>query len=109
EAEELLRHPSGSQIGASLWGSQAERVRWIRHNVWNRLPPVLRPAGYFVYRYLLRMGFLDGREALISQLLQAFWFPLLIDTYYLEMKRSDEARGAPQASAPSNAASRRST
>jgi glycosyltransferase involved in cell wall biosynthesis len=86
EATELFKEPEG-YIDASLLGTQAERKRWVRYKVWNRLPPLVRPVAYFSYRYFLRGGFLEGREAFVFHALQAFWFPLLIDAKYLEMKR----------------------
>jgi glycosyltransferase involved in cell wall biosynthesis len=73
-------------LKASLWGTQAERKRWLRERVWNRLPLLLRPMLYFVYRYFLRLGFLDGKAGLIYHFLQGLWFPFLIDVKYLEIK-----------------------
>jgi len=90
EAEELLRRDQGvreGEIALQFSGSQAQRKRWMRHRVWNRLPPLMRPFLYFFYRYVLRGGFLDGRAALVYHFMQALWFPLLIDVKYLEMKR----------------------
>jgi glycosyltransferase involved in cell wall biosynthesis len=86
EAAEIVREAQSDTIEARLLGSQAQRTRWIRHRVWNRLPPVVRPFLYFVYRLVLRGGFLDGREAIIYHFLHAFWYPMLIDIYFLEMK-----------------------
>lgn len=83
EALELLKEPEG-YIDADFWGSQAERKRWIRYRIWNKMPPLLRPLIYFSYRYWVRGGFLDGKEAFVFHSLQAFWFPLLIDAKYLE-------------------------
>jgi len=90
EAFELLRaqQQPGSDSMARLWGTQAERKRWIRQHIWNSLlPPLLRPLLLFLYRYLLRLGFLDGREGLIYHVLQGLWFPFLIDVKFLEKKR----------------------
>jgi hypothetical protein len=53
----------------------------------------VRPWLYFVYRYLLRGGFLDGKEAFVFHFLHALWFPLLIDAFWLEqrlVRRADE-------------------
>jgi glycosyltransferase involved in cell wall biosynthesis len=88
EAGELLRNriAGHSRIQARLFGSQAERKRWMRQQVWERLPPILRPFLYFFFRYVVRAGFLDGRAALIYHFLQALWFPLLIDVKYLELR-----------------------
>jgi glycosyltransferase involved in cell wall biosynthesis len=97
EAEELLKTPDASQLAPSLFGSQGERIRWFQQKVWNRLPPLVRPLGYFGYRYVLRLGFLDGREALVYHLLHALWYRLLIDAYYLELRSSPTSASAPPA------------
>ena len=89
EAQELLKRDDNVQqheIHARLFGSQAERKRWLRRHIWERLPPLLRPFVYFAYRYVLCGGFLDGREAFIFHFLQGLWFPLLIDAKYLELR-----------------------
>lgn len=89
EAQELLNTrsaPGYQEIDARVFGTQAQRKRWLRYKVWNHLPPLIRPFFYFLYRYLLRGGFLDGKEAFIYHFLQGLWFPLLTDIKYLELK-----------------------
>jgi glycosyltransferase involved in cell wall biosynthesis len=93
ESRELLRQrssPDYHEIDARLFGTQAQRKRWLRHKVWNRLPPLVRPFFYFFYRYILAGGFLDGRQAFAYHFLQALWFPMLIDIKYLELKSSGQ-------------------
>lgn len=59
--------------------------QWIRYNIWNKLPIiVVRPFVYFLYRYIFRLGFLDGKEGFIYHFLQGFWFWFIIDVKYLE-------------------------
>lgn len=91
EAEELvrIRGATGSErrVPARFWGTQAERKRWLRERVWNRLQPVVRPWLYFFYRLVLRGGLLDGWQAVAYHTLQGLWFPLLIDLFYLERRR----------------------
>lgn len=89
EAEELFNlrtAPDYSEIGLNLFGGQAQRRRWIRYKIWNRLPPFIRPFIYFFYRYILLGGFLDGSKAFAFHFLQALWYPLLIDIKYIELK-----------------------
>jgi len=96
EAQELLntRSEKGYQeIDARLLGTQAQRKRWLRYKIWNNLPPLIRPFFYFIYRYILLGGFLDGREAFIFHFLQALWYPMLIDVKYLEMKMARSRNG----------------
>jgi glycosyltransferase involved in cell wall biosynthesis len=88
EAQTLLaaRESSYQEIDARLGGTQAQRKRWLRHRVWNRMPPLIRPFFYFLYRYIVKAGFLDGRQGFIFHFLQALWFPMLIDIKYLELR-----------------------
>lgn len=99
EAGELVRaetrRASGEAVdSAKFLGTQSERKRWLREKVWNRLlPPLVRPFLYFIYRYFLKLGFLDGREGLIYHFLQGLWFPFLIDVHYVERKRKARREG----------------
>jgi len=88
EALELFNTRSAegyAEVDVRLFGTQEQRKRWLRYKVWNKLPPLLRPNFYFIYRYIFAGGFLDGRNAFIYHFLQALWLPMLIDIFYLEM------------------------
>jgi len=92
EALELARTEGENcyrEVDANLLGAQVQRKRWIRRYVWNRLPPMIRPLGYFFYRYVLRFGFLDGMAGFTFNFLQALWYPMLIDIKYLEQRRRE--------------------
>ncbi len=69
EARVLLR-PEGvpEEVSADLFGSQAQRRRWLKRNLY-RLPG--SPALLFLYRYIFRLGFLDGVPGLIYCVFQA--------------------------------------
>jgi glycosyltransferase involved in cell wall biosynthesis len=63
EARVLSREESeGSEISASLFGTQAQRRRWLKEKLFS-VPG--SPVGLFLYRYLFRLGFLDGVPGLI--------------------------------------------
>jgi len=74
------------EIDVNFFGDQAQRKRWIRYKVWNRLPPLIRPFLYFFYRYIFVGGFLDGRNAFAFHFFQALWYPFLIDVKFLKLK-----------------------
>jgi hypothetical protein len=50
------------EVKPRLFGSQAERRRWLKLQLFD-LPG--SPALLFLYRYLVRLGFLDGIPGLI--------------------------------------------
>lgn len=88
EATELLRADERSQgvLHGRLLGDPRERTRWLKRYYY-RLPPGLRSTAYFVYRYLFRLGFLDGREGFYFAVLQAFWFRTLVDAKVHERRK----------------------
>jgi glycosyltransferase involved in cell wall biosynthesis len=49
-----------------------------------QLPPLIRPFIYFAYRYVLRLGFLDGLRGALFHLLQGLWYRLIVDVLILE-------------------------
>jgi glycosyltransferase involved in cell wall biosynthesis len=88
EAREFLQETLAvgyrSSIRARFRGSQAERKRWIKLKVWNRLPLLLRPFLFFFRNYFLKLGFLDGRAGLVYHVLWSFWYPFLVSARILE-------------------------
>ena len=79
---------SGGGPPPRLLGAPDERVAWMKA-LWARLPPYLRPSLYFFYRYVLRLGFLDGKEGFVFHFLQAWWYRLLVDIKTDELRRGD--------------------
>ncbi|MEO1987404.1 MAG: glycosyltransferase family 2 protein [Martelella sp.] len=72
---------------ANLHGNQqAGKKRWIKEHIYNRLPGGLRAFLYFVYRYVLRLGFLDGSAGTAFHVLQGLWYRYLVDTKLREVK-----------------------
>jgi hypothetical protein len=54
-------------------GSQAAVKRWLKEMVYAPLPGGFRAFAYFFYRYVLRLGFLDGQAGTAFHFLQGFW------------------------------------
>lgn len=72
---------------AKFWGNSIERKRWVRLNIWNKLlPPLIRPFLYFIYRYFIRLGFLDGKIGFIYHFNHALVYRLFIDIKFIEKK-----------------------
>lgn len=78
---------------ASLCGGQAGLKRWVKEKIYARLPGGFRACAYFFWRYVVRLGFLDGKEGTAFHVLQGFWYRYLVDIKLHEvrmyMKRHD--------------------
>ena len=69
EAQVLLQNEAvPGEIPPSLFGTQAQRRRWLKKKIF-AIPG--SPALLFLYRYLFRLGFLDGVPGLIYCSFQA--------------------------------------
>ena len=80
-------------IRPDFWGSPDERTAWLKQ-IWWQLPLYVRPILYFIYRFIFRLGILDGREGTIFHFLQAYWFRLIVDIKIDEINQ--QARGGRQ-------------
>jgi glycosyltransferase involved in cell wall biosynthesis len=80
------RSADDAVIQASVTGRQDSSRRWIKDKLYLRLPLFVRPFLYFIYRYFLRLGFLDGTRGLIFHFLQAFWYRFLVDAKLYEYR-----------------------
>ncbi|MEM9853439.1 MAG: glycosyltransferase family 2 protein, partial [Pseudomonadota bacterium] len=74
-------------------GQSAGLKRWIKENIYRRLPVSLRALAYFFYRYVLRGGFWDGYPGLAFHVLQGFWYRFLVDAKLYEARKSLAANG----------------
>lgn len=68
--------------------SQAGLKRIVKERIYNVLPAFSGPVFYFLYRYFLRFGFLDGKEGTIYHFLQGFWYRFLVEAKVMELDRA---------------------
>ena len=78
-----------SRLGA-IFGAPDRRTAYLKQ-VWRGLPLYVRPCLYVFYRYVLRLGFLDGKQGFIFHVLQGFWYRLLVDINLDELRRTGVA------------------
>ncbi|MCB9283001.1 MAG: glycosyltransferase family 2 protein [Lewinellaceae bacterium] len=87
EAIETVAHAHNQgEVAARFFGTPIERRRWLKTRLFLRTPLFLRGFLYFLYRYLLRGGFRDGKMGLVFHFLQGFWFRFLIDANVVELR-----------------------
>lgn len=79
---------AGAALQPRLQGDPRERTRWLKA-LYYRLPSGLRALAYFIYRYVFRLGFLDGREGLYFAFLQGLWFRMLVDAKMHEARQAE--------------------
>jgi glycosyltransferase involved in cell wall biosynthesis len=58
--------------------------RRMKQAVYLRFPLFYRAFAYWLYRYVFKLGFLDGKEGLIYHFLHGFWYRFLVDAKLYE-------------------------
>ncbi|MBN1472207.1 MAG: glycosyltransferase family 2 protein [Syntrophaceae bacterium] len=85
EIAELTNIGEQNEIAGRIHGNPVEKKRALR-NFYYQMPLLIRPFMLFLYRYIFRLGFLDGWEGLIFFVLQTFWFRFLVDAKLFERR-----------------------
>lgn len=67
---------------------QAKIVRKLKNYGYYSFPKFLRAHLYFIFRYYIQMGFLDGIEGKIYNFLQAYWYRFLVDAKLYECEKN---------------------
>lgn len=68
--------------GEEVEKKRAQKARYAR------MPLFWRAFGYFVYRYIIKLGFLDGKEGFLWDFLQGWWYRTLVDAKVYEIKKA---------------------
>jgi glycosyltransferase involved in cell wall biosynthesis len=89
EEVERRRNLRSQTVKPQFFGTPDQRTAWLKR-LWWKMPLFIRPFIYFTYRYIFRLGILDGSTGFIFHFLQAFWFRLLVDIKILELLKKEK-------------------
>ena len=75
-------HTAESSIDAQALAKRRRKMRYARK------PLFWRSFLYFLYRYIVKGGFLDGKEGFLWDFMQGWWYRTLVDTNVYEAKKA---------------------
>jgi glycosyltransferase involved in cell wall biosynthesis len=87
EVRELFSVDQTGRVQGNIQGNPVEKKRALR-KIYDETPLFVRPFALFFYRYIVRLGFLDGTEGFIFFVLQTFWFRFLVDSKIYEQRKA---------------------
>ena len=70
--------------------TQAAIKRKVKEKIYNRIPFALSTFLYFLWRYIFRLGFLDGLPGLVYHFLQGYWYRFLVGVKITELEKEIE-------------------
>jgi glycosyltransferase involved in cell wall biosynthesis len=79
--------PNDDSVKSEKKLTQTKVVRLIKEKVYTVLPIFVRPLLYFLYRYFLRLGFLDGTSGFAFHFMQGYWYRSLVDLRVFEAEK----------------------
>jgi glycosyltransferase involved in cell wall biosynthesis len=93
EAIEVLNQRLGlfardEALNAHSASFQASFKRRVKERLYNRIPFTVSAPLYFLWRYVIQLGFLDGRSGLVYHFLQGGWYRFLVGAKVMELERA---------------------
>lgn len=77
----LTDNQGEGEFAESVSSKRAQKAKYAR------MPLFLRASAYFFYRYIFKLGFLDGKEGFLWDFLQGWWYRTLVDAKIYEIKK----------------------
>jgi glycosyltransferase involved in cell wall biosynthesis len=86
EAIEILKEKYLRKTSTTEKASNRDLILFALKSFYNKVPIFLRPILLFLYSYFLRLGFLDGKQGLVWNILQVLWYRFLVDSKVFEIQ-----------------------
>lgn len=83
----LVELDRAGSIDLSQLNQQVRRKRILRERIYAPAPLFFRAIAYFLYRYILGLGFLDGRSGFLFHFFQGLWNFFLVDVKIYEARK----------------------
>lgn len=80
--EDENENEDGDELAAEVAAKRAQKAKYAK------MPLFWRSFAYFVYRYIVKLGFLDGKEGFLWDFFQGFWYRMLVDAKVFECKKA---------------------
>lgn len=78
----LPKSETSQTYASEVSAKRAQKAKYAK------MPLFWRSLGYFIYRYILKLGFLDGKEGFLWDFLQGWWYRTLVDAKIYECKKA---------------------
>lgn len=88
EVLDYFENQNNKRIETKGMSRTAKIKRFIKFKIYYKFPIGTRAHLYYIYRYYIKRGFLDGKEGKMFAFLQAYWYRFLVDAkIYENIKR----------------------
>jgi glycosyltransferase involved in cell wall biosynthesis len=67
-------------------GSQGEMKRYLKIK-YVKQPLIMRAIFYFIYRYIIQLGFIEGYQGFLWHFFQGLWYRCLVDVIIMDIEK----------------------
>lgn len=86
EMQDYIEYKNGSASDINT-DEAIRKQRQKKYGLFYRAPRFLRSYLWFIYNYIFRLGFLDGREGFVFCFLECYWYRVLVDAEIFEYEK----------------------
>ena len=86
EMMDYIEYRQGEKLNTST-DARIQSQRKKKYGVYYKAPRFLRAWLWFLYVYIFRLGFLDGREGFLFCYFECYWYRLLVDAKIYEYEK----------------------
>ncbi len=83
EMMDYIEHKRGMQEN-TIQDAAIQKQRAKKYGLYYKTPKFVRAWAWFIYNYIFRLGFLDGKEGLMFYFLECYWYRMLVDSKIFE-------------------------
>jgi glycosyltransferase involved in cell wall biosynthesis len=87
DREIMALEAAAERAASQSVGGAVARRRFLKRRIYGRSPLFFRAIAYGLLRYIVLLGFLDGRAGFVFHFLQGFWYRLVVDAKIYERRR----------------------
>jgi glycosyltransferase involved in cell wall biosynthesis len=87
EAKEYLLSKDSKGKNTNALAAPIQKRKISRYKFYYKMPLFIRPFIYFFYRYIIKLGFLDGRQGLVFHFMHGFWYRFIVDMEIFNLRR----------------------
>jgi len=90
EMMDYIDHVRGTQENVAA-DAKIQQQRKKKYGIYYRAPRFIRCWLWFLYTYIFRLGFLDGKEGLLYFFFECYWYRMLVDAKIYEYEKTGGA------------------
>lgn len=87
EMMDYIDYTRGDGLNESA-DAKIQQQRKKKYGVYYKAPMFLRCWLWFLYTYILRLGFLDGKEGFLYFFFECYWYRMLVDAKIFEYRKN---------------------